>query len=484
MTYAHHQEAASRAMLRLLSADHAMQGADGAVILQCREHAVAALAERLDHLGGLQHGAPKLRTVHVSSLSKQPVRHLSGLLKELHRSGPGATAPSDLLPGPPADTARDPVDLWRCIARELMLANHELSAATRQPWTHKPEAGWYVLADTATAAEALVLDDRLGREGLLPRVPSDGVLARRLVAGDVARMAGWYGTDNSADLAAQSVNATLGLGGGPRIYMVRRPEDLADAQRALAGFLRPHLGDAGPGSADDQPGLLAARALAVGQIRLAEAFSRRADAHGGAGAALADEFRARVPAYRDLHQSTLRLVEVETRRSPLILAQQSEMVMQLRCLRSDRLTRASLLDLNEATHEVAVNLGKALRREGMHRKNILTLESESIGLPQPKPITNSRHVFQVACTRLARADPPAASATSWCAPVERQRLRMALEATPTGRPRGAHGRSVTCRPRPLAPQPRASASAVELRVPRPGTSGSVSGHGSQSNGLA
>jgi hypothetical protein len=436
MTYAHHQEAASRALVTLLLTDQRMHGTDGAVVLQCREHVIAALAERLDHLGGVQHGAPRLRAVHVDSLAKQPARHLSGILTELHRNGPGPIAPSDLLPGPPLETARDPIDKWRCVARDLMLANHELTAATRQPWTHKPEAGWYVLADTATAIEALtVLDHRLGQAGLLPGTPSDRVLARRLIAGDVARMAGWYGTDNSADLATQSVNATLGLGGGPRVYIVRRVEDFAGAQRALAGFLRPHLGDVGPSSADDRPGLLAARALAVGQIRLADAFSRRANAYGDEGAVLAAEFRARIPAYRDLHRSTLRLVEVQTRRSPLILAQQSEMVIQLRSLRPERLTPAGLVELNEATHEVTVALGKALSREGMHRKNILTLESHSIELPQPRPITNSQHVFQAACTRLARDPAPAAVAASWTAPVERQRLRMALEATPTGRPR-------------------------------------------------
>jgi hypothetical protein len=444
MTYAHHQEAASRALVGLLSSDHRVPGADGAVVLQCREHAIAALAERLDHLGGVQHGGPRARAVHVGSLGRQSVRHLSGLLAELHRSGPGSTAPSDLLPGPSAEAARDRVDIWRCVARELMLANHELTAATGQPWTHKPEAGWYVLADTATAIEALtVLDHRLGHAGLLPGTPSDRVLARRLIAGDVPRMAGWYGTDDSADLATQSVNSTLGLGGGPRVYIVRRVEDFAGAQRALAGFLRPHLGDVGPSSADDRAGLLAARALAVGQIRLAEAFSRRADAYGDEGSVLAEEFRARIPAYRNLHRSTLRLVEVEARRSPLILAQQSEMVIQLRSLRPERLTRAGLANLNEATHEVTVTLGKALRREGIHRKNILTLESHSMGLPQPRPITNSQHVFQAACTRLARDPAPTATAAAWTKPVERQRLRAALEATPTGRPRSVRHMSAT-----------------------------------------
>jgi hypothetical protein len=432
VTYATHQEAASRALRRMLSADPSDLDGDGDVVLQCREHVIAALTERLNHLGGVtSESGPKV--VRIDSLGRQPLVHLAGLLAALDRTGPGPTAPSDLLPGPSAEHAHSPTDLWRCVARELMLGNHELTAAAKQPWTHKPEAGWYVLADTASSIEALVvLDHKLGEVGLLPVAPSDRVLARRLVAGDVARMAGWFGTDDSADLATQSINASLGLGGGPRVHMVRRVAGFAAAQRALAGFLRPTLVQYETGSAGERPGLLAARALAVGQIRLAEASARWAGAYGGAGAVLAEGFRARIPAYRDLHQSTLRLVEVEPRRSPLVLAQQSEMVMQLRAVRPERLTRRGLVDLSEATHEVAITLGSALRREGMQRKNILTLESRGMGLPEPRPITNRHRGFHAACSRLASDPAPTITAASWGAPVERERLRAALEGTPSG----------------------------------------------------
>lgn len=314
-----------------------------------------------------------------------------------------------------------------------MLGNSELIGATNQPWTHRPEASWYVVADAAATAEAiLVIDRQTAASGLLPEVHSSRALTQRLIAGDVARMARWFGTDNSADLATRSVNAGLQVGGGPPIVMVSRPEDFASAQRALTGFLHPTRADHEAGSAQERPGLLAARALAVGQGRLAEASARWAETHGGAGASLAEEFRARIPRHRALHQATLRLTEVEPRRSPLIMAQQSEIVIQLRALDRPRLTRASLLDLNQATHQTTVTIGKALRREGMHRKNILTLESRGESLDEPRPITNTRQAFHAACTGLASDPAPAALYARGTAPIERERLRMALDESPSG----------------------------------------------------
>lgn len=427
MTYADHQEAASRALLRLFSSEHPDLGDDADVVLQCREHAIATLVERLEHLGASLDRTPG--HIRVDRIARRPREHLVGLLAGLHRNGPGATAPSDLLPGPAAAAARTPADLWRCVARELMLGTHDLITADRQPWTILREAGWYVLGDAANIVEALVvLDQRLSQVGLLPAEPRHQVLARRLAAGDVARMAGWFGTDNSADFATPRVSATLGLGGGPRIYLVRGVTDFAPAQRALAGFLRPTLANFETGSPQERPGLVAARALAVGQIRLAETFARWAERYGAQGATLAEAFRSRVPAYQELHRSTLRLTEVEPRRSPLILAQQSELVTQLRALRPDGLSLTGLVELNQATHELTVTTGKALRVEGMHRKNILTLVSRDVGLPEPQPITNSGHRFNAACRRLAD-DPAPTAVVVAAAPVQRERLRLALSAT-------------------------------------------------------
>lgn len=111
--------------------------------------------------------------------------------------------------------------------------------------------------------------------------------------------------------------------------------------------------------------------MATGQIRLAQTFAGWA--HEAADPALEDQFRSRIPAWRALHVSTTRLAEVEKRRSPLLLAQQSEMAMRLRSPFPSRLTIRELRDLNEATQEITVTLGRALRHESLGSRNIMAL---------------------------------------------------------------------------------------------------------------
>ncbi|MGN6131590.1 MAG: hypothetical protein ACTHOK_14715, partial [Nocardioidaceae bacterium] len=156
----------------------------------------------------------------------------------------------------------------------------------------------------------------------------------------------WFGTDPTADLATSSIRHELGVGGHPPVTLVRRAGDFAAAQRSLAALLQGQAELLRPGS-DQRAGLLAARALATGQIRLATAFATGADRANEH--ALAEQFRARIPAWRTLHVSTTRLAEVQKRRSPLLLAQQSEMVIAIRSPTAGRLTAADLRDFNRAT---------------------------------------------------------------------------------------------------------------------------------------
>jgi len=433
MTYAAHQEAVSRALHDLIRHREPLSGGEEETALQCRHLAVASLRERLAHLGdGYAHDTAP-RRFRVEAASRQPLVHLSHLIDTLPQTGPNPGAPSDLLPGPPAQSARSVVDRWRSVARGLMLGNVELTGAEAQPWTLHKEAAWYLVADIATTLEAVVvLDHQLSADGALPTTPSHLRVAQRLAAADVARVARWYGTDNTADLAAASALTEVGLHDGPRIRMLRRVEDYAPAQRTLAGFLRAERTTSEHGLPQERPGLLAARAVAMGQLRLAGAFAGWCAREAG-GSLVAEQILRRVPAFQALHRSTTRLTEVEPRRSPLALTQQSEMVIQLRAIKDPRLSRASMIDLNEATHALTVTLGKALRREGMQRKNIVVLEPNGLGLPQARAITSTRNPFHAACKQLAE-DPPPMPHERWAAPVEREKLRMTLDQLTVGNP--------------------------------------------------
>lgn len=368
---------------------------------------------------------PRSRAPTVLTVASRPLQELGAVLDALPRTSAGNVTPSDLLPGPPAHLATTVNERWRCAARNMTLANHELSAATNQPWVTSNAALWHLAGDVAAIVEALVvLDQRLADHGVLPRVTANARTTQRLVAGDVSRLARWSGTDRAADLSYASPLSQLGLYDGPRIHVVHRPEDLAAAQRTLAALLRFRNGEPRP-----RAGLRAARVISVAQIRLGKAFADWADRSEESGT-LAREFRDRIPAYKALHRSTVRLVEVHPIRSPLILAQQSEMLTQLRRFQPHSPTRDVLVDLNDATHAVSVSLGRSLRREGMHRKNLLVLQEDGIDLPRPRPITNTREPFHVACKELADDPQPAVAVQDRRAGAQRERLRSTLDQQP------------------------------------------------------
>jgi len=217
-----------------------------------------------------------------------------------------------------------------------------------------------------------------------------------------------------------------------RATQQRQVEHFALAQRTLAGFMRPKVQPVSALPSPDRPGLLAARTIATGQIRLAEAFATWADKLDASD--LADRFRARVPRYAELHRSTLRLTELQPARSPLVVAQQSEMTQQLRRHSAPRISIANLHDLDDATHELTINVGKALRREGLRHRNILILDTDAIGPPGARPITNTRERFNLACRQLARDPEPDTPRTAFRTRSYRTLLAESLEVRPPTRP--------------------------------------------------
>ena len=433
MSYASHQEAVSHALRGLLVDTTPVDEASTQLVLACRDHAINALRERLHYLGDSHAPGQGTRAFQVASIPQSPLRQLSRILDSMPHTEPAKIPPSTLFPGPPARAAESVIDRWRCVARDLFLGTAELTRADHQPWTYRSEAGWFLVADTASTLESLlVLDHALTEHGGLPTAPERALLTHRLVAGNVAKMARWFGTDNVADLAEAGARHQVGVGGAPPITMVRRLKDYSAAQRTLTALLNGAGTTSRPGS-DQRPGIKAARALATGQIRLAQTFAHWAESVVS-DPALAEQFRSRIPALRALHVSTSRLAEVEPRRSPLLLAQQSEMVMQLRAATTGRVSRDELHDLNRATHEFTVTLGRVLRREATHTHNIVALDSTGMGLPKPQHMTRTGWAFTAACQQLADQPSRVASQQQPAAPVEREKLRMALDDAAVGKP--------------------------------------------------
>jgi hypothetical protein len=328
-----------------------------------------------------------------------PLHVLAGVLGTLPAVEPGAQTPSELLTQHSGDGETPALVLWRTVARHLTLGNHDLRASADQTWRN-PKAEWYLIGDLAITIEAFVLLEQLSSRSANTRRDSATALENRLAAGTVARVASWRATDTSPDLAFAAPESTLGALGGPRIHLVRRPEDFVLAQQTLAGFLRPRLYDLDDLARLDRPGLLAARTVAPGQIRLAKAFANWAERAGEQD--LAERFLARIPLYTDLHRSTLRLTEVQRTTSPLIVAQQSESIQQLRRHHDARLDIASMHALDRASCDVVVNTGKSLRREVLARGNILAISNEDLSHAEGRKLLGSPQRFATACRALVQ----------------------------------------------------------------------------------
>lgn len=328
MTYAEYQESASRALTTLLRTPAVSVAGEGHLALACRWHILTTLTERMEHLGaGHWSGEAQGRRFTHEAVAREPLLQLARLVGQMTPTEPPAVPPSELLRRPDRqDAVTDAA--WRTAARDLFLATTELQRAERRPWLERSDVAWPLVADLADTVQAVVLlDDRLAGVGALLEIPGRVTTARALVAGDVGRVARTASSDDGADLA------TAGWGsdsepGKPSVALVRGPSDYAEAQRRLAGFVRPFRGHSHPGVVQDSPGLKVARVLAAGQTAMNGTFAGWSEKAGRPD--LADEFRGRIVLYRALHAATARLVDILPARSPLALVQQSEMARQLR----------------------------------------------------------------------------------------------------------------------------------------------------------
>ena len=411
MTYGEHQELVSAALLALMHLDHVPEG-ELDEVLQLRRQAHMAAYERLEELGLSRHERPTRGLDRTIASARHPLPVLASILDMLPAVEPGSEPPSELLARRDGDERTVAIASWRTVARHLTLGNHDLRASADLAWRN-PKASWHLIGDLASTIDAFtLLEQETGTGQGGPMRGPGTALESRLAAGSVARVAGWRATDSSPDLAFAAPETTLGTLGGPRVHLVRQPEDFVLAQQALAGFLRPRLDDRDDIACLDRPGLLAARTVAAGQIRLAKAFASWAERDGNPE--LAERFLARVPLYADLHRSTLRLIEVRRTTSPLIVAQQSEAVQQLRRHHDARLDVATMHALDTATRAVGFNTGKSLRREALTRRNILAISDEGLEPVDAREFPSSQKRFATACQALVKVPqtstaPPAAS---------------------------------------------------------------------------
>ena len=114
MTYGAHQEEAARALNELVLSDDLLE-ADTGTVLECRHHVLAAAGERLTLLAGIWDPS-RSRAPTVMTVASRPLQALGGVVESLPQSATGKVAPTDLLPGPSAESSLTSVDRWRCAA--------------------------------------------------------------------------------------------------------------------------------------------------------------------------------------------------------------------------------------------------------------------------------------------------------------------------------------------------------------------------------
>jgi hypothetical protein len=413
VTYGDEQERASEALLAIIRSRP--PASDLPLILACRRQTHLALADRIETLRIRKRLELPERARQTLDAARYPVELISDVLRRMPKPAVPDVAPSEVMAGPAPDSVAIG---WQALARHLTVGNADL-----RRWADDPrqidKRRWYLVADLATTLEGMIVaDQRLVDVGCLPARRNDAYLQARLAMANVARVALWHDTDPAPDHAVPDAPAVRTIGGAV-ISIIQTAEDFPFAQRNLAQLMRPISPNDSAYSISERHGLQAARAIASGQIRLANVFAEwaaRADAPD-----LADRFSRRIDRYADLDRAMKRLIEKRPIRSPHVVAQQSEMVQQLGrhigCRPSPFLIEA----LDEATHRVAVNVGKSLRPESMQRRNILVFDDDS-GLP--RPITSTRERFYVACRRLA--EEPALSRTPRAA-GRHHRDRLAIE---------------------------------------------------------
>lgn len=396
-TYGEHQEAAAAALHELLSHMSARRhsGRDGhdfgtdaqrQLLLQRREAVLDALSDRI-RIWATPGTQPKTAArVKVSSLGHETLPLLMGVIEERARLPRGERqSPLDVL-SPGAGDGRatgeggvrvvDELELWRQAAIELAAANHVLTAG-EQDWFYQPAALWPVLADTATAAEAvIVLDEGLRRSGLQADAPESPAAARqdaltaRLIAGHTVRVARWQTTSEAADtLRARPFDSAEEevAQEGPRIRLVHSVHDVAPAMQQLSRFVSPiRLGTA-PAEQVPQLGVRLLRPLAASWAEALQHVERLA---GPAGEGY--QFGNHRESLGKLYDAMRTMIDTDPKAtaeaSRDVVAQQSEIVRGLALAAksgagAESLTPAEQRALIAAAHEVGHQIGRRVNQE-------------------------------------------------------------------------------------------------------------------------
>lgn len=458
-TYRADQEAADRALTRLVSADLPLPTAPHAVerLLQLRHVSLALLVERLDHIS-LAGGQARTLSPGAATIASDPANALGFVLRGMAPETPANFSVVELTQasGAPGDSI---IEEYREVARSLILANHTLTHSAEQSWLNNAADAWPIVMDLATNTEAmLILDDRLSQVGILETPTDDDGLRRqaegRLITSQAARTARWHSTSDAVDLATAATSAHASAG---PVHIIKDAADLAPAQRRLASYLRPLVARDtfhGQDVAIDSSTLglivtnqkflcdrLATRARAsLSTSTTAHAFADRAD--------LLDDVLTQLRAYP--------LVDVGNQgRNQRALWQQTEITRWLRRNPMPDLEDRQLIGLAEATDQALTMLGKATHLELTRPSGTLRSARED-GPSKTRPFERKNPLVR-SLRALTDCPPPLRSpGAAWAAPRHSEALRRTLDATPpeTGRRPTPYPRPAPTRTRPAPPPSR------------------------------
>lgn len=441
-TYGDHAESAARALNRLLQQE-AIPVEPTAVdqLLHCREAVLDALRQRLYAFGLDAPLRVNQLPAPAAGVNLEGVdSKLATLLDNIAFSTP--SLPLDTRPAPTDVLGRasaDPVtETWRTAAIELLAASHVLDLATDKPWLHDPGAGWYLMRDVAVAIEAvLVLDARLAEVGLLsahevPDYPM-GLAEKRLVASQAARVATWYATTDAPDHATARPTGTSRSTVLHPVALVSAPEDLADAQLRLAGFLRPLHAHDSTYAGDPEISADSARQITASQLYLCRLFSQMSRGSPQART-FTHFFDARAEVLAALQPLLRFLIDVEPDEPNMRrFWQQSELTAAATRMEDRgiglRLPPGQMLALANATHDVTHNLGLCLRRE-------LLRTNSNLRVADPRhdegPMRVGRYSRLTAtATDLVNLSPTNTPVAAYSIPLQRAALRQQLDVIAT-----------------------------------------------------
>ncbi|MDT9594874.1 hypothetical protein RDV89_17430 [Nocardioides zeae] len=456
-TYGELQESAAT-MLRLLIAsdDLPVIADDVDQMLQCRDAVIDALRQQLRTVGLNNHYPAhnhpgRLSVVALTEANERLPTLLDQMAFELPTLPPGSYDGSVDALGTPS--AHPTVEMWRESATSLLAAAHALDSAQQRTWLRDDAAGWWLVRDSATTLEAvLVLDERLAEVGLLnaheaPHLSNGtaahhaiGLTERRMLASQCARVASWYGTSDLPDRAVPGVPLSEHFG---PVKIVRTTADIAPAQANLARYLRPRETREAFSNSHEPIDATTAKRVVASQLMLHRCFRHLAlvtdhPSDPGGTQRYVDHFTERIELLAHLQEQIHDLVDLrpEERKSNVrITWQQGELTSSLgRMRRAGVLTSPTAVtpdDLREITrtsHAVTRNLSVSLRRDLLQLETGL-LERTATGVTPSR--IRRRHPIERSLTELVNAPALVPTPPPTTVALQRAALRTALDTTPS-----------------------------------------------------